>query len=348
MIPDKMKAAVMSKIRRIDIMEMDVPSYLEDEVLIRLRAVGVCGSDVHLFANGQIGRFIVKPPYILGHEAAGEVVAIGKDVNNLKVGDQIVMEPGIPCRRCEYCKSGRYNLCSQMKFWASPPTQGVLCEYTTHKADFCYKIADSISFEVATLAEPLSVGVHACRRGGIEPGKRVAILGMGPIGQTILLAAISFGATDILVSDVIDKRLDIARSLGAKEAINCSELKYKQHMIDFTQGERFDIVVDAAGAVQTALDAVDICKNGGTILMVGSTVQPKIEFPIIRIMQKELSILGSFRYTNTYSTVLNILLSQKALLEKLISHRFTLDQSQEAFDFALQNRHECMKVVINI
>lgn len=347
MMPTTMKAAVMQDIGRIVIEELPVPKPLKDEVIIQVKAVGICGSDVHLFAHGRIGPYIVKPPYILGHEASGEVVAIGEETTNLKPGDRITMEPGVPCGRCEYCRSGHYNLCREVVFWAAPPVQGVLSEYITHKANFCYKIADNIPFDVASMAEPLSVGIYAAQRGKVSPGKTIAILGMGPIGQATLQSVIAFGGKNIIVNDIIESRLELARKMGAKVIVNSKMRDIKKVVSDLTDDIGVDLVIETAGATETLVNAVYIAKNGGTIVMVGNP-KPEVPYPLLSLVQKELTVLGSFRYANTYPTAIDILSSGRINLKSLISHHYPLNKSQEAFELVRDHKNECMKVIINV
>ena len=347
MIPRKMKAAFMQEKGRITLDTIDVPEPAAQEVLIKLKAVGVCGSDVHLFSHGGIGDFQVTPPYMLGHEAAGEVVALGEGVDSFTVGDRIVMEPGIPCGRCEFCLSGRYNLCPEMKFWAAPPVQGVLCEYTTHKAAFCYKIKGAVDFDVASLAEPLSVGVYATQRAHVGPGKTVAIIGMGPIGQTALQAVLSFGATSVMVSDIVENRLKLARQLHAQMGVNSTTDNLTARAREFTAEKGFDVVIETSGASRSLSDAVTIAKNGATIVLIGSLQKVEPDIPIIKAVFKELQILGSYRYCNTYPVVMDILASNPNF-KRLISHSFPLEKTQQAFEFARDHKDECMKVVIDI
>lgn len=339
-----MLASFMTKIRTIELREVPVPQPKHDEVLIRVQAVGVCGSDVHLFIHGALGSSVVIPPYILGHEASGTVAAVGKDVKHLHVGDRIVMEPGIPCGHCHFCQSGRYNLCPDVQFWAAPPVPGVIAQFVVHKADFCYRISDTVDYAVASLAEPLSVGVYAAMRSHATPGKKAAILGSGPIGLTSLIAANSFGLSDVMVSDVFENRLQIARDSGAKHVVNANTANLLHEAEAFTQKEGFDIVFETSGALSAAQDAINIAKRGSTVVLIGS-LPDEGNLPLLRINMKELQVIGSFRYANTFPVVVNIL-ENKPQLGKLITHRFPIEQTQDAFLFAHEHKDKCVKVVI--
>lgn len=181
--------------------------------------VGICGSDVHYLVHGRIGDFVLTKPMVIGHEAAGVVAKVGAKVKHLKVGDRCAIEPGVPCYKCEFCKTGKYNLCPDMVFCATPPYDGNLCRYYKHAADFCFKLPDHVTMEEGALLEPLSVGVHACRRAGVGLGSNVLILGAGPIGLVTLLVAKSMGASEVVITDLVQQRLDVAKELGATHTL---------------------------------------------------------------------------------------------------------------------------------
>lgn len=216
--------------------------------------VGICGSDVHYLANGRIGDFIVTKPMVIGHEAAGVVAKVGAKVKNVKVGDRCAIEPGVPCYICDFCKTGNYNLCPEMKFCATPPYDGNLTRYYKHAADFCFKLPDHVTMEEGALLEPLSVGVHACRRAGIGLGSNVLILGAGPIGLVTLLVAQSMGASKIMITDLVQQRLDVAKELGATYTLlmkrdESAEAVAKQ--IENIMGVMPDKTVECCGAETT-------------------------------------------------------------------------------------------------
>lgn len=222
-IPDTMKAAYLKQVKEVEVEKIKVPSVSGKEVLVKMMAVGICGSDTHYFNHGSIGKRMVQFPHIQGHECAGEIVAIGEEVTRFNVGDRVAIEPGVPCNTCEWCKLGKYNLCPEVQFLSTPPVKGAFVQYLKHREDFLFQIPDELSYEVATLAEPLSVGIHAFKRGSLEPGQTVFISGMGPVGLMAILAAKSFGAKHIIVSDLEELRLETAKKFGATEIINIIE-----------------------------------------------------------------------------------------------------------------------------
>lgn len=207
-VPQNMKAAVMHNTREIKIETLPVPDINHDEVLIKVMAVGICGSDLHYYTNGRIGNYVVEKPFILGHECAGEIAAVGSSVDQFKVGDRVAVEPGVTCGRCEACKEGRYNLCPDVQFLATPPVDGAFVQYIKMRQDFVFLIPDSLSYEEAALIEPFSVGIHAAARTKLQPGSTIAIMGMGPVGLMAVAAAKAFGAGTIIVTDLEPLRLD--------------------------------------------------------------------------------------------------------------------------------------------
>jgi len=208
-------AAVLKELRNFEFEKRPIPKPGPRNVVLRIHTVGICGSDVHYWAHGKCGPFELKGPIVLGHESSGIVHSVGENVTNLKPGDRVAIEPGVPCRYCDYCRSGSYNLCPDVQFLATPPYDGSLANFIEHAADFCYKMPDHMTFEEGALLEPLSVGVHACRRGGVKVGSHVLITGAGPIGLVVLLVARASGATKIIVSDMMANRLEVAKQLGA-------------------------------------------------------------------------------------------------------------------------------------
>src|SRR3982751_1823654 len=215
-----MRAAVLHGPGEVVIEERSVPRPGPAEVVVRVRSVGVCGSDTHYYDHGRIGSFVVEAPLVLGHEAAGEVTELGSGVTRLTVGQRVSVEPGVPDLTCPQCLAGRYNLCPGMRFFATPPIDGALAEYVVVHAAFAHPVPDGSSDDAAALLEPLSVGIWACRKGGVTAGSRVLVTGAGPIGLVSVQAALAFGATEVVGSDVHPARLALARELGATETVD--------------------------------------------------------------------------------------------------------------------------------
>ena len=232
-----MKALVLNS--PLDLAVRDVPdpgAPGPGEVRVSVRSVGICGSDIHYYEHGRIGDFVLREPMILGHEAAGVVDAVGEGVESLSPGDAVAMEPGVPCGACRECRIGRYNLCKDVRFWATPPHDGVLAEYVLHPAALTFRLPGHLTTEEGALMEPLAVGVHACERGGVRPGCVVAINGAGTIGCVTLMAALAYGASQVIVADVIPARLERARELGAAAVVDARSESLAEAVMSATGG----------------------------------------------------------------------------------------------------------------
>jgi len=343
----KMKAAFLYKPGDIRIQEIDIPKPKDDEALIRIKAVGVCGSDVHYYKFGRIGDFIVKDPLILGHECAGEVVEVGKNVKKIKPGDRVSIEAGVPCRKCEYCKQGRYNLCADVTFMATPPFHGAFCEYVAHPEDFLFKLPDNMAFEEGAMIEPLAVGVYAAERGNINIRNTVAIIGSGPIGLMTLQAAKARGATDIIISDLQPFRLELAKKLGATLTINKNEEDPVQKILEYTNGGA-DVVMDAVGLPETISQSIKIARLGAIIVWIGMPTVDQIPIRAVEAICKDVDIRGIFRYANAYPPSIRLVSSGKIDVKSMITTSFTLDQVQEALEYPGKHPESCIKVIVEI
>ncbi|MGC8890142.1 MAG: NAD(P)-dependent alcohol dehydrogenase [bacterium] len=340
-----MKVAVLEKIRNVSIEEREIPKPKEDEVLVRIKSVGVCGSDIHYYNEGRIGSFVVEKPIILGHESSGEVVEVGSKVKSLKVGDRVALEPGIPCRKCNYCKTGRYNLCPDVVFMATPPVDGAFAEYVVHPEDFAFKLPDNVSYDEGALMEPLSVGIYASNRARVRPGNSVLIFGAGPIGLVTLQSAKAYGAENVIVVDINDFRLSKAKELGADYTINSKIENLERIKEIFPDG--LDIVFDASGNSSVIRETTRFAKRGGKIVFIGLASEDYIGLNINEITSKELDLLGIFRYANVYKKAIDLVAKGKIDLKTLVTHHFPLEQTQEALEFADKNKDKCIKVIVN-
>ena len=344
----KNRAAYMTGLNKLEIREIEVPVPKEKQVLVKLEYVGICGSDVHYLEHGKIGDFIVNGDFILGHECAGTIVAIGSKVENLKVGDKVALEPGITCGQCEFCKTGRYNLCPDVEFLATPPYHGCFMNYIAFPETMAFKLPDRISTKEGALVEPLAVGMHAAKQGNVKLGDSVVILGSGTIGLVTLLACKAFGATDITVVDVIPKRLEYAKKLGATTVINATEVDVLAEIDKLTNKQGVDIVIETAGSAKTIAQTPYLIKNGGCIVLVGMAPQDIIEFNFAKIMAKEAEIKSVFRYRNIYPQAIKAIEKGIIDISGIITHEFSFDEVAKAFDFAINHKQEVVKAVIKI
>lgn len=339
------KAVFMTGIKQLEIRDVEMPEPKAGEVLIKLEYVGICGSDVHYLEFGKIGDFVVEGDFILGHECAGTVVSAGEGVSSLKPGDRVALEPGVTCGHCEFCKTGRYNLCPSVEFLATPPFQGSLSKYIAHPADMCFKLPENVSTKEGALVEPLAVGLHAAGQGGVKLGSTVVVLGAGCIGLVSLLACRAFGASDVTVVDVIPKRLEMAKKLGAKNVINAAEQDAAAEL-NKLHADGVDIVIEAAGNPGTIAQTALFVKNGGTVVLVGLAPVDVIPYNFAKIMNKEATIKSVFRYRNIYPMAINAIEGGFIDVSKIVTHEFSFEDTAKAFDFVINNKTEVVKAVI--
>lgn len=347
--PDNL-TAVLYGIEDLRLEQRPIPEIKDDEVLLEMDCVGICGSDVHYLVHGRIGPFELTGPMVIGHEASGVVCKAGKDVKNVKVGDRCAIEPGVPCRHCEYCKGGQYNLCPDMKFCATPPYNGNLTRYYAHAADFCYKLPDHVTMEEGALLEPLSVGVHACRRANVQLGSEVLILGAGPIGLVSLIAAKSMGASKVLITDLLDDRLEVAKKLGADLTLKIGKEDKEEDIvknIHGLMGGAPDKAIDCSGAEITNRLSILATKSGGIAVLVGNGPL-NVNVPLINALSREVDIRGVFRYCNDYPTALALVASGKINVKQLITHNFELENTKDAFHTSRYGLGGAIKVMIHV
>lgn len=344
----KMRVAIMTDLGKIEMGERDIPTPKDDEVLVRVEYVGVCGSDLHYYESGRIGDFIVKPPFVLGHEAGGTVVEVGSAVKHLKVGDRVALEPGKTCGKCEFCRTGRYNLCPDVIFFATPPVDGVFQDYVAHEADLCFKIPDNMDTMEAALIEPLAVGFHAARQGGAQAGQTAVVTGAGCIGLVSMMALKAMGVSNIIVVDIMQKRLDKAVELGATAVINGREKDTVEEVLIMTDGKGADLVIEASGAEITTRQAIQFTKKGATIVLVGYSASGELTLPISLALDKELNIKTVFRYRHIYPMAIEAVAAGKVNLKGIVTNIFSLDDIQEAMDQSVKNKADIVKSVIKV
>lgn len=344
----KMRVAVMTGIKEIELTERDIPKPKEDEVLVRVEYVGVCGSDLHYYEAGGIGANIVKPPFVLGHEAGGRVVEIGSKVTNLRIGDRVALEPGKTCGKCEFCKTGRYNLCPDVIFFATPPIDGVFQDYVAHPADLCFKIPDNMDTMEAALIEPLAVGFHAARQGNAKAGQTAVVTGAGCIGLVSMMALKAMGVTKVIVVDVMQKRLDKALELGAAAVVNGKDKDTVDEIMRLTDGKGADLVIETAGTEITARQAIHFTKKGATIVLVGYSATGEMTLPLGLALDKELEFKTVFRYRHIYPLAIEAVAAGKVNLKGIVTNIFPLDEVKEAMKQSVENKADIVKSVIKI
>ncbi len=346
----KNKAGVMTSLQNIEVMERPVPEIGPDEVLLKVEYCGVCGSDVHFFEDGCIGARKVIYPQVLGHEAAGEIVAIGEKVKNLSVGMAAVAEPGIPCGHCEFCRKGRYNLCPDLVFLSCPPYDGFMSQYVKMPASMVYPLPKGVTTLEGALVEPLAVGVYAAKRGEVSANKTVVILGSGCIGLCTLLACRQRGASKIIMTDLFQNRLDRALELGADEVVNASECDAVERILELTGGEGADVVLETAGNKFTASQTTSVVRRGGLIVMVGNIIGD-VAFNFRNLALKEADVKTIWRYQNVFPEIVDMIATggiKSEDLSKIVDGVFELDDIQKAFVTAMTDKQSIVKAVIHV
>ncbi|MGL6197691.1 MAG: NAD(P)-dependent alcohol dehydrogenase [Lachnospiraceae bacterium] len=344
------KGAFMRGTDHMIIKDIPVPKVGAKEVLVSLEYVGICGSDVHYFHSGNCGAYKVdlSQDFMLGHECAGTIVEAGNEVSNLTVGDRVALEPGITCGECEQCKSGHYNLCPDVVFLATPPVQGCNEEYIVFPENMCFKLPDNVNTRAGALVEPLSVGFYAAEQGEVKTGDTVVILGAGCIGLVTLLACKAHGAGTIIVSDLVEARLDKALELGATEVINSGKEDALEKIKELTGGRGADVVLETAGSPVTIAQTPFVVRRGGTIALVGLASQEEINYNFAQIMDKEATIKSVFRYKNIYPKAIAAIASGAIDIESIVTHEFDLDHIQDAYDEAVKNKTDLVKAVVKV
>jgi L-iditol 2-dehydrogenase len=327
-------SAVLHAAGDLRIEDRPEPQLGDDKVLVEVAAVGICGSDVHYYDHGRIGDYVVLEPMIVGHEAAGVIVDVGIDIDRGRIGQLVAMEPGVPCRSCGQCLAGRYNLCPDVRFFATPPVDGSISRQVAIEAAFAHPAPEGLTAEQAAMAEPVSVGVWAARKTSIGPGDRVLVTGAGPVGLYAAQVARSFGAAHVTITDVSDFRLAKARELG---------LATSQAGRPLT--EEFDVLLECSGAQPALTSGIRAMAPAGRVALVGMGAdEVSIDVPIVQ--GRELTIRGVFRYANTYPLALQLIASGAVNVTDVISHRFPLAETEQALTIAKQDPRALKAVVL--
>lgn len=343
-----MKVAVMLGIGKMGFEERPIPQPKDDEVLVKLDYVGICGSDMHYYETGAIGDKVVNPPFVLGHEPGGVVVETGRNVKHLKVGDRVALEPGKTCGHCEFCKTGRYNLCPDVIFFATPPVDGVFQEYVAHEADLCFKLPDNVSTMEGALVEPLAVGFHAAIQGDSHAGQKAVVFGAGCIGLVSMMALKARGVSRVYVVDIMEKRLEKAMELGATAVINGAKENVAERILQLTDGAGCDLAIETAGTEITTRQAIDVVKKGSNIVLVGYSKSGEMTLPMSKVLDKELTFKTVFRYRHIYPLAIEAVSQGKVNLKGIVTNVFDLDDIQNAMDSSVENKADIVKAVVKI
>jgi D-xylulose reductase len=339
------RALVLERTHELSIRDIDLPQEPgPDDVKIKMHTVGVCGSDVHYYTHGRIGPFVVKAPMVLGHEGAGTVVEVGKNVTTLKVGDRVCIEPGVPNLSSRLSKLGLYNLDPSLTFWATPPDHGCLTPYVVFPAAFTFKLPDNVSFAEGAMVEPLAVGMQAAVKARITPGDVGVVMGAGPIGIMIALAVLAGGCSKVIITDLVDEKLKIAGQYDGIIPVNVKSGTLIDVVKSHTDGWGADLVFDASGSKHAYPVMMEAVRPGGCIVLVGNPTEP-VPVDFASLIAKEVRIETVFRYANVFDRALN-LIAGKIDLKPLISGTFPFEESIAVFDRAVEARPTDVKLQI--
>ncbi|MES0156455.1 NAD(P)-dependent alcohol dehydrogenase [Mesorhizobium sp. M0018] len=340
------RALVLERQHELKLRDIDLPQTVgPGEVRIKIHTVGICGSDVHYYTHGRIGPFVVEAPMVLGHEATGTVSETGEGVEHLKVGDRVCMEPGIPDPNSRASRLGLYNIDPAVRFWATPPIHGVLTPYVVHPANYTFKLPDNVSFAEGAMVEPFAVGMQAAAKAKIAPGDTAVVIGAGPIGTMVAIAALAGGCARAVVADLAQPKLDIAGGYQGVIPINVRDRNLAAEVKRLTDGWGADVVFECSGSSKAWETLLDLPRPGGAVVVVGLPVAP-IAFDVATASTKEVRIETVFRYAHQYERAIALMGSGRVDLKPLISATFPFEDSINAFNRAVEARPADVKLQI--
>jgi L-idonate 5-dehydrogenase len=345
-----MKAAVLHGARDIRIETYLRPELQPGMVLLRNRKVGICGSDLHYYEHGYCAAFVPDRPFVLGHELTAEVVSVADDVDTVKVGERVTVNPARACGFCDYCKAGGGNLCRRTIVIGSasttPPTNGAFAEFVLVRSDQCHILPVELDDSLGAMTEPLAVALHAVKRAGVVSGKRALVTGAGTIGLLVALVAKAFGAIPVVVSDIVPVRRSKASELGADAALDPASADLADQ-VRALAGDGFDFIFEASGSPRALRGAFDLVRPGGTIVQIGTMGTGDTPLPANLIMNKEINFIGSMRYGNVFDEAIRLVAMRRINLRPLINGEFSLDDAAKAFEFAT-DKTQSFKVQIQL
>ncbi len=339
-------ALVLERQDKLSLREIELPMNVGPlDVKIKVHTVGICGSDVHYYTHGKIGPFVVEEPMVLGHEAAGTVVEIGTDVTNLAIGDRVCMEPGIPDANSKAARLGMYNVDPAVRFWATPPIHGCLTPHVVHPANYTFKLPDNVSFAEGAMVEPFAVGMQAATKARITPGDLAVVIGAGPIGIMVALAALGGGCSSVIVADLVDEKLAIAAQYPGVTTVNITKQSLADVVNTASGNWGADVVFECTGSPKAFETLMTLPRPGGCVVMVGLPVDP-VPFDVSLASVRELRFETVFRYAHQYERAIALFASGKVDLKPLISETFAFKDSIAAFDRAVEMRPTDVKLQI--
>ena len=331
-----MRTCVLSDISELTLTDRNRPTIDADEVLIRIDAVGICGSDVHYYQNGENSGNVVDFPHVLGHEAAGTIVEVGDSVSDFSKDNRVAIEPGIPCGKCSYCQKDTYHLCKSMDYMSSPPVDGAFTEYVAWPTEYIYALPSEVSLREGALVEPLSVAMHACERGGVSAGDSVLVTGGGPIGQLVAEVARWRGAKTIVLTDVVPEKLDLAVERGVDYAVDVGSQDPIRMIREEVNEDGVDVVLESSGADSAIRTTTEAVKRGGTVVFIGIPIDASLPTDVNGTISREYDLKGSFRFSGTYPDAIEGIRSGELDVGGIVSFECPFTDTQAAFERAAE------------
>ncbi|MBN1352103.1 alcohol dehydrogenase catalytic domain-containing protein [candidate division KSB1 bacterium] len=348
-----MKTIFLTELQKLELGKSPKPEIKKpQDLLIKMKSVGICGSDVHYFEWGRIGRMVVKFPYVVGHECAGIVEDVGKGVTRFKPGDRVVVDPAIFCGKCNQCKAGRFHTCYELEFLGTPASDtskgldGCMKEYIVHPARSVYHLPDEMTYEDGALLEPLTIGYYSIQKGEMKPGKSVAILGSGPIGLSVLTCLRFWKPGQVFATDLIPERVQVSREMGADYSFNTSLEDSTAKILDIEK-EGVDFVFECAGEQETIDQGIELLKPGGTLVLIGIPEAGRISGDIDKLRRREIRVQNIRRQNECTQSAIEAIHQNHTNLAPLKTHYFAPEQAQEAFELVKAYRDGVIKAFIN-
>ena len=343
-----MKALVLEKKLQLSLRDIDLPKEVHpNDVKIKMHTVGICGSDVHYYTHGKIGPFVVKEPMVLGHEGSGTVIEVGSNVSNLKVGDRVCIEPGVPDVYSKEYMKGLYNLDPKLTFWATPPDHGCLTPEVVFPSNFVFKLPENVSYAEGAMIEPLAVGLQAAEKAKIIPGETALVMGCGPIGLVIALTALAGGCSKVFIADIVSEKLKMCNNFENLIPIDLNKDDPSNVIKKNTNNWGANIIFEASGATKAYETIFDSICPAGRVVIVGNPMNP-IPMDFATLLTKEIEIKTVFRYAHQYERAINLLSSNKIDVKPMITDTVAFDDSIKAFERAAKNLPEDVKIQIQL
>jgi L-iditol 2-dehydrogenase len=344
-----MKAIVLTGIRELELRDISEPRIENDnDVLLKVEAVGVCGSDTHYYETGQIGDQIIEYPFLFGHECSATVKEIGRGVGRVKVGDSVVIDPAISCYRCDQCNAGRSHTCRELQFLGCPgQASGCLCEYIVMPERSCYPTEGRITEEQGAICEPLSIGIYSVKQADLKKGETVAILGAGPIGLSCLLSAKANEIEPCYMTEKVDERIEVAKSAGASWVGNPEKEDVVEGILS-QEPTGIDVVFECVGQQETIDQSVKILKPGGNLMLIGIPRTDTVSIDIHTLRRKEGTLINVRRQNKCTQLAIDMIAEGKIDVDFMITHRFCLEETGQALDMVSGYRDGVVKAIIKI